>query len=235
MGRVSYVAAVLADNPKAFWQCQDASGGAVDSIAGFDLNSEVGTPDYGQPGPMDDLSIRFVGGDGLRRAGPVSTVVQNLTMEMLVAPQAVGGTAQIYFYNGNAGANGWGIVTNEISNQFRYKVLCGGVAFLGNGSTPATNVFSHIVATRAASIWTYYLNGVVDNANAGTATPGAPSGSFTSIGTSNSFQLAMAYVAVYETSLSAGQVAAHYAAIGADDVTQVLSQLSPRIQGHTSF
>lgn len=210
---MTYVDEVLTDSPKAFWKCQEASGTLVDSSGnGLDLSTVTGTPVYQTAGPYtSDYAVRCPGGAGFNRGTLVSTVQSNFTIEMWVMVEAVTANDQTLIYQGNSGANGWGIVV-DTNRTFQY--LCGGVA-LGASSSGAIGsaTFTHIAVKRAASQWTYYVNGSVDTANAGTTNPGAPSGTTTRvINAAGSAQGRYAYIAIYESALSDARVAAHYAA-----------------------
>jgi hypothetical protein len=208
-----YVAAVLADSPKAFWQCQDASGGAVDSIAGADMSTVTGTPDYQQPGPMDDFSIRLLGGEKIAHTGPVSVVTNNFTLELIFHLQALGGGNQAIFDNGNLGSNGWGIITDSLGGR-GWRYLAGGVAIGGNASISLPDRFAHVVCTRNAGTWFYFVDGV-SAGSGGSDVPNAPSGGGTTLNRDVSIQGAYSYAAIYETALSGAQVAAHFAAMTA--------------------
>lgn len=232
MGRVSYLAAVLADSPKALWTCQDSSGGAVDSIAGANLSTVTGTPDYQQAGPMNDFSIRLAGGEIIERTGPISTVTNNFTMEMIIHLQALGGGNQGIFTNGSLGSNGWGIITDAGGGR-GWRYLAGGVAIGGNASVSLPNAFAHVVCKRTAGTWTYFVNGA-SAGTGGTDNPIAPSGGTTTINKDVSIQCAYSYVAVYETVLSDARIAAHVAAMTAEDAPQVLA-MQTHISGHSVF
>jgi hypothetical protein len=219
MSRTAYLAAVNADSPKALRECQDASGGAVDSVAGFDLTTVTGSPTYHAAGPMNDFGISFAAGALVSRAGPVSTVQANFSIEMLIKPVSVSGASRAYFYDGNGASNGWGVTTNTTSGSLTIKALAGGVGTLGAMvGGPVADQWNHVVIKRAASQWSYYLDGTLAPANAGTATPNVPSAGSTAINSSVGLACAYAYVAVYETALSDARVQAHFDAIAAQDL-----------------
>lgn len=210
-GPNAYIENVMLDTPRAFYKMQDTSGNPVDSSGNsLNLTSVAGTPEYQQTGPMGDYGIRCVGGETLDRSGHISTVTNNLTMEGWFNVELTTGDDQILFYNGNSGSNGWGIV---VDNNGKFQYLCGGVA-LGTASSAAIEGvgYRHIVVVRDAGTWKYYVNGVSDTANAGTTAPGTPSG-VTKMG-GGSVQTVYAYVAVYETALSAATILTHYNASG---------------------
>ena len=202
-------ASVVADAPKAFYTMQDGSGPPADmSGNGLAMTSVTGSPDYVQPGPFTGVSgIRTIGGETLVRSTHVSTVTNNLTMELLIQMQALGASDQTVLYNGNSGANGWGII---IDTNYTWQYLCGGVALGANSAVALTqNKWQYLVVTRDAGTWKYYLDGALVNGSAGTTAPATPSGTVLMGGVS--IQFASAMVAIHETALSATQVAARYA------------------------
>jgi hypothetical protein len=209
------VSAVLLDSPLAFWELQDASGNPVDSSGnGLDFTSVLGSPTYEAAGPISDFAIEFAGGQGTSRA-TISTVTDNFSIELFIYPVSVTNTSQTIFYNGNGASNGFGLLTNYAASNFRLVAICGGVGFLAQfNTTLSVNTWYHVVVVRESTVWTYYVNGAVDLANAGTTSPNTPSGGTTKINTDSSVHFSAAYVAYYETPLSAAEVAAHYAASG---------------------
>lgn len=202
---------VRADSPRALYKMQDASGAPVDmSPNGLNMTTVTGTPDYAQPGPFPgSSSIRLAGGEAVSRSSVVSTVVNDFTIEMLVHVQAIGLNDMILIYNGNSGANGWGITVNV---DRRWRFLAGGVAQGSFAANPLPDNFAHLAVVRRAGTWEYYLQGALDTANAGTNAPGTPSGT-TSLGDS-AVQEAVAFAAIYETALSPTRILEHAKAFG---------------------
>lgn len=205
-----YIAEVLTDTPKAFWEAQDASGNPVDSSGNaLNMTSVTGTPLYHAAGPMSDYGIEFDGGEYVSRA-LVSTVTNDFTIECWLMYRA--GSSDRVIWNGSLGANGWALYLN---NAQKIIGLAGGVAFLTAGTTALTaDTWYHVALVRDSANsnkWTYYLNGAVDLANAGTTAPNAPSGGDTGFGSRDgAAQHRIAYAAIYETALSAARISAHY-------------------------
>lgn len=211
--QAAYCREVMRDTPRAFWPLQDASGNPVDvSGNGLDMTTIAGTPDYRQAGPFgNDYSILTAGGESIARSTQVSTVQNNFTMEMWVIFEIVAANDQLVLHNGSVGANGWGI---RMDTGDRFCGLAGGVA---EQTVRGIGLFTwtHLVVLRDSSDssrWKYYQNGVVTLANAGTTNPTAPSGT-TQFGHTN-LQMRSAYIAIYETALSAARIAAHFNAAG---------------------
>ena len=200
----------MVDSPRALYGMQDASGNPQDSSGnGLHMTSIAAAADYQQEGAIDDFSIRLIGGETMARSTHISTVTDNFTMVLLVDVQAVTANDQIIFYNGNSGANGYGIVV-DADGQFQY--LAGGVA-LGGLSGAILEARGHILihVVRRAGVWEYYTDGRVQVANAGNTAPGTPSGTLTLGG--GSIQTAYGLAAFYETALSAARIKAHYRAM----------------------
>lgn len=213
---VSYIAAVLADSPKAFWQEQDASGGPVDSSGnGLDLGLfGGGTSTYQVAGPgTSHFAIETHGGVAASRS-TISTVTDNFTMEFWIYPETVADVHQGMFYNGNPASNGYQVQCDQTTLKY-YGVLSG-VGFLTASTTALTlNAWQYIVIVRRSTQWEYWRNATQDATNPGTAAPTAPSGGNTRIGNPQgaAMQARQAYVAFYETALSSTRITAHYAAM----------------------
>jgi hypothetical protein len=209
---------IQADGPVVFYKLQDVSGNPQDSsTSGLNISTVVGTPDYSQTSILDRVaSIRMTGGETLSRAVP-STAVNNVSAEYLFKREAQGANDQIIFYNGNSGTNGWGLVCN-IDGTFR--VLLGGVgfqAFADGGAAFAIDAWYHVVVVRDATVWRYYLNGALQTSNAGTGTPGTPTGNLQI--NDGSIQVAGCMFAMYNTVLTAAQIARRYAWLTGNRVT----------------
>lgn len=214
---------IQADNPRVFYKLQDVSGNPVDSSAnGLNIGTVVGTPDYQSAGLLDHVAtIRLTGGETLARAVP-STAVNNIAMEMLFQYQAVGANDQKIFYMGNSGADGWGMLTSVDGS---YRGLLGGVAFMDTAGTLVANNWYHMVLTREAGTWKYYLNGVVTDTSASVTAPGAPTGNL-QIGDA-SIQIACCMFAIHEQAMTAAMVTDRYAKLVAGRTTGSKYTLSP--------
>jgi len=208
----SYASAVLADTPVAYWQYQECSGMPIDSSGNSrdmtSVTSGVGLA-YRQTGALSDVrdkSIFQIGGSAFERSSPVSTVTNGFTLEMWVKVELVTNNDQILIYNGNSGADGWGVL---IDTDFKYQYLAGGVAF-GTAATTALTVNTwHHIALKRSTTWTYYLDGS-PNGTGGTTTPNTPT-TKTRAG-DGSVQRYQSHIAIYEAALTDAQIAAHYAA-----------------------
>lgn len=208
--RSAYLEQVLADAPIVLWEGQEASGNPQDtSGAGLHAATISGGADYREPGPMRDGGIRFVGGEGCSR-GVVSTETTTLTLEILVRAEAIAGDSQNLIYNGNGGANGYGLVIGT-AGSLAVKPLLGGVVIGAPNGATLDGSWRHVALRRdAGGVWNHFVDGTKYNP-ATSANPGVPSGNFT-IGGSAAFQFAWAYAAMYSTDLSDARIAEHYAA-----------------------
>lgn len=210
-----YQREVMRDTPRAFWPLQDASGNPVDvSGNGLNMTTIVGTPDYRQTGPFgDDYSILTASGESIATSTQVSVVQNDFTMEMWLYIEAVASGDRLVLHNGGAGgaSSGWGI---RMDTGDRFCGLAGGIA---EQTVRGIGLFTwtHLVVQRVSTDsnrWKYYQNGNLTLANAGTTNPNAPSG-ITQFGDTN-LQIRSAYIAIYETALSAARILAHYNAAG---------------------
>lgn len=212
-----YQREVMRDTPRAFWPLQDSSGNPVDASGnGLNMTSVTGTPDYRQEGPFgDDFSIFTGNSEAINRSTEVSTVQNNFTMELWLKVTQVNATDQMVMHNGgttSGGTAGWGI---RMDTGDRYCGLAGGISeLLVRGIGLFT--WTHLVVQRDGSDsnrWKYYQNGNLTVGNAGTTNPNVPSGVLI-LGGSASYAAYYAYVAVYETALSAARILAHFNAAG---------------------
>lgn len=232
MGAAAYVAAVLADTPVAFWECQDSSGLPVDSSGnGLNMTASGGTPVYQQQGPFtSDYAIRLA--DAYYTRPAVTTATDNFTMECWVSPLAEGTYGGGLIRNATSGGlDGWVTVTNTggkflcvaenvavlatSANQLvsQQAQSSWSMPLLGVGGS-GSRAWNYVVTQRSSGTWVYYFNGAVDTANAGTAGPITPGGSALAGFSDSTFtwDARFAYVAIYNTALSGTRVAAHYTA-----------------------
>ena len=226
MGASAYSALVLGSSPKMYLKGQEASGLPQDASGnGNNMTSTAGgTPLYQQPGPMSDFGITLPFANFERAS--ISTAVDNLTFEVWL--RVIG-----YVTNGslcgnnNVGSDGEEVLT-DVGGGF--QVVVQSVGFQSPSAFAFTASWVYVVVTRDATVWKYYVNGAVDTANAGTSTPISPTGT-THLGRSLGNNFVWAHFAYYETALSGAQVAAHYAASQAPDVTSLVSDTPVPILG----
>jgi len=88
-------------------------------------------------------------------------ITDNLTISAWVYPAGVSGS-QFLFYNGQGGANGYGVIFNGSNRTI--NISLGGVAASGNSTMMLPlNQWSHIVLTRKATNWQVFINGKSDS------------------------------------------------------------------------
>lgn len=232
MTYTDYVAAVMADAPKAFWPMQDSADFPQD-VSGngkhMDSKGVVGSIAYrGAVGPRSAFSVALASAYVMRAADPVLTAVDNLTMEVWLSAFSGGNAFEPVFAvasasgatNGNSiGSNGFMLSTSNTLHPL-VRVLNGGALSSSATSTngyPGAGFWSHYVVVRRAGTWELWINGVRDTSiGTLTATPGSLSGLTVFIGHAESALAQgewVAYAALYDTPLSGARIAAHYAAM----------------------
>lgn len=219
MGQAAYTSAVLADTPFCFYKFDEASGNPQDSSGNArHITSTDGSPTYQQAGPMTggSFSIRSVNSHQFNRSPSSTSATNNMTVEFWVKADVFLANDQRIWNVGNASTGFSVFVDTDLT--FQVKLSAGsGTAMSNSTGALSAAAFRHIVITRDAGTWKYYIDGSLDTANAGTAAPanptaqpmqwnqdfGANQGQYISNG------------AYYTTALSAARVLAHYnAAIG---------------------
>jgi hypothetical protein len=208
---VAYAAAVLADTPKAYYKCDDASGNPQDSSGNaLHMTTTSSGVTYQDPGPFGpDFCIRWNLKSTSRNA--VSTVQSNWTLECWCKFNALNGSTVMC---GNGGTNGWEMYLPTTTNIGGIAQGVGGQT--ASGFTLSTGVWYHLVVqkqTGAGGLWLYYINGRPDMTRAGTSNPTAPGNTpGTTMNRANTGDISMAHFALYETALSATRILAHYEA-----------------------
>lgn len=211
----AYVAEVMADTPKGFWKLderrglpQDSSGNALHMTA----NPGVNNRRYRMNGPMPGSFAILQHGGAYFRRNVISTVTDNWTMEMWFAFETAGGTDRI-FYNGandSSASAGWGL---DYQAGPKFRALYGNVNWQQDSTGLITLGWHHLAIVRRAGTLEYYLDGAVDDSNAGTEAPLTPVNG-TYIGSPAQVQGLFALCAIYETALSAARIADHFEASG---------------------
>lgn len=215
MSLAAYTAAVLGDSPVAYWKLDEASGLPQDSSGnGRHMTSKtIDGSHYEQTGPFSGWkSIVFAGGEKASRS-QVSTAINNFTYEGWLRLEIVGDVNQALFSN-QAGSSGWAILTRQ---SLQLRALLQGVAGEGEGSALTVNTWYHVVISRRAGSWLYFLNGAADGTSKGSDTPGGSPTSCTIHG-GDSIQAHHSHVAYYDSALSDSAILAHYNAALAADV-----------------
>lgn len=121
-------------------------------------------------------SMEFNGTTQYATTGNWHNLTTNFGVEAWVKPAATGGEHFI-IYNGQSGANGWGILQNNATGKF--GALFGGRAFFGTGDV-VPGVWTHLAIVCTDTVATFYVNGVASGTT--TDLPNPASG-FIGIGT----------------------------------------------------
>ena len=159
-----------------------ASGGAAGSSSTDTTATEnltvTGSPLYSADvaNANSTLSVEFNGTTQYATTGNWHDLTANFGVEAWVKPAATGGEHFI-LYNGQSGANGWGILQNNATGKF--GALFGGRAFFGTGDV-VPGVWTHLAIVCTDTVATFYVNGV---ASGTTTTLPNPASGFIGIGT----------------------------------------------------
>lgn len=130
-------------------------------------------------------ALQFDGVDDYVTSIPVTTAIDNLTMEEWMKWDGTTTVNQLLIYNGSSGSNGYGILLNPITMpDTNLGILCGGVAYMTSSTTFTVGVWHHVAAVRSNSIWKLYLDGVQLTLTDSTVSPRQPDNS-TTIGLNN--------------------------------------------------
>ena len=122
------------------------------------------------------LSMEFDGTTQYATTGNWHDLTTHFGVEAWVKPAATGGEHFI-LYNGQSGANGWGILQNNATGKF--GALFGGRTFFGSGDV-LPGVWTHLAIVCTDTVATFYVNGVASGTT--TDLPNSASG-FIGIGT----------------------------------------------------
>jgi hypothetical protein len=220
-----YAQEVLADSPVAYWQMQECGGFPFDTSGnGYDLDHFNTTSypysarNFRQDGPLNDgrdRSIQWPGGGDIERfGGEVTTVTDGWTIELLIYLEIVGDNGfhppvQVVVYNGDSGANGWGLCLYPDRTPY---ILLGGVGLAQVSATPIPyDTWSHVVLKSESLTAKHYLDASQNGTLGLGGGPNAPDGIVT-LG-ADTLQARWAHVAIYDTALSDTRISDHYAAI----------------------
>jgi len=122
-------------------------------------------------------------GSGYGSASVVSTANNNITMETWVNWSGNTSGNQMIYYNGNSGANGYGIFMYSGGNL---TILLGGRGFLNSSANLTPGVWQHVAIVCNANVWSLYLNGVQYAVSNNTLSPRASATVGTFVGSNNS-------------------------------------------------
>ena len=214
----------------AYWPADDASGDALDASGnGLDLDP-VDTPTYGEPGPLADSAATLILVEGVNHAGTTftedaferTTALTNTTLNP-GTPMSV----EIILYPTAYAAIADGVVQHgdEIATYYNMNIRPDGQIFWQPGTEQVASgvvlpllTWTHIVGTASASAGCHlYFNGVLVGSSAnvtvgagGTNRRFAIGGMTTAASQCRYYKGRWAQAAIYNTALTATQVANHY-------------------------
>lgn len=120
-------------------------------------------------------ALQFVGAGAAVVAEPVTTAIDNLTLEAWIAPSDVA-TGQIVLYNGNSSSSGYGLFVRPGG---ALSVLVGGAGWIDCSCAVQAGRWTHVAAVRDATKWSFYINGHSQQAPANTVgDPSMPTDQF---------------------------------------------------------
>jgi hypothetical protein len=213
-----YIAAIMADGPKAFWKLDDASGLPQDSSGnGLHLDTATGAAvTYQVPGPFGNFAIEFPATSTFTKATQVSTNVDNWTLECWFYLISIGANGRNIFSNDNTGVAGWGM---QIDLTQKWEAFRDSV-----GLTPSRNALSvatwYQLVVRRVTSWQTFVNGVLDLDPAGAGTPATPNGPV-QVHAGGSMSARMCMISIFEAGLTDAQILTHYQAANKGSVGPV--------------
>lgn len=223
---VTYRGEVMADRPIAFYMLAETSGTTAQDEVGSHPGTYVvnapGSLQLGQPGPgPGTFSARFAG--GRVTANSVAQLPNGTfaayTVEAFVSSEVPAGSSQFYVtFAASGGGGGPSLFIDDATRG--PKVAAHGSSVSANAAF-TTAAWHHVAVTVQGTTASIYVDGALDVTGA-IANP-TPERAFFTIGASygtsgdggaygNAFTGRLADVAIYASALSAGRVAAHYAA-----------------------
>lgn len=231
-GTLTYQDVVLADSPAAFWSCQDASGGLVDSVAGRNASEYgTGTVTYQAAGPGGLYAVELPGTGGKSFSVPDNDLwsSSSFTVEALVYLDASFGTGQRFWiakHEGTSNYHEWvGIIysgTYKLYNQITASPTTAQHLLNDADSGMVTGAWYHLAFTydSATTTLTSYVDGVqkaTDSTTNGTRQANGSGnlyiGYLAATPTGESWKGRLSCVAFYDRALSGPEVLSHAEAV----------------------
>jgi RHS repeat-associated protein len=215
-----YEDTVLADSPVAFWPLGETSFNSATDLTQTANGQYFGSYTQGDVGPVINVPNKAVNLSG-------SNAYVRLNHTALLEPSAV--TVELWIKPSSVPANDTTIIVapqpgNSEWTTYGYLMQFDGtnngnggkISWAGITSTIAlsTGAWSYVVATTDGTATRIYINGKQSSAVAGSAPNYGGTPNFDAQITRYTAPADVADVAIYSTSLSASQVAVHYAAAG---------------------
>lgn len=217
--RTSYAATVLADAPVSYWRLQETSGTTVRDLAGNVTGAYVGSPTLGvTPGPLKnfpDTAAQFASGKYATFGDVYDFVGSDFAVEFWMNNTSWAEAFSPVITKGDSTTNAWRIARNSSLNT-SLQVVIGN---LNNALTVNTTdgLWHHIVVSYTFSSKTavFYVDGAALGGSP-TGTSGPANNAFAlqlahnAEQTSRSYSGKLAEVAIYDHTLTAARVKAHY-------------------------
>ncbi|HEX5591491.1 MAG TPA: LamG domain-containing protein, partial [Candidatus Limnocylindrales bacterium] len=208
----SYLDAVLADNPLAYWRLGEASGTLADDAVGSANGTYTGGFTLGQPGALTgdpNTAVLLNGTTGYVRA-PQLSLPGTITLEAWARPTAYpGDSALVGQWNGASGSMLY--VTSDFGG--RVHMWVNGASIFA--PAPPVGAWHHYVGTYDGTNARIYIDGALAAGPTPLAGPLTTAPRFFEMGTYNNggggkFNGRIDEVAVYSSALSASRIQAHY-------------------------
>lgn len=200
---------MLEDTPRVLWGLQDLSGNPQDSSGNALHATSVGAEATHFPADLHPAQQQSLGcillptATTVVRSSVVSTVTDNLTMEVVV--MVMGQTQGGRIMGNNGPPNGYLL---HLAATRKFQITCPNVLALPVSTTQYTRGrWYHVAARRASNQWRYIINGAEDATDPGTSTPNTPASGEFGIGESSGANaMAVAFAAMYETAISTARL-----------------------------
>lgn len=234
LGVTGYVGAVLADSPAAFWGCQDASGGLVDTVAGRNASEYgTGTAVYQADGPGDLYAVELPGTGNKAFSIPDNDLWSSasFTAEALVYLDPSFGTNQRFWIAKHTGVSNFhewfGILysgTYKVYNQVTRSPTTADYLLNDAASGLTTGAWYHLAITydNATTTLKSYVNGVekaTDSTTSGSRVANGSGdlyiGTLPATPANEAWKGRLSCVAFYDRALSGAEVLAHAEAVPA--------------------
>jgi hypothetical protein len=157
-------------------------------------------------------ALNFTGSNSVSNP-VVTTAVQDVSMSAWVYWRGITTVAQILFFNGDTGANGYGIIiANGSSAGNKIQILIGGKVYNALSSSPTlpTGQWVHLAIVNSSGMWTLYVNGTAQATGNTGGTPNTPSNGAGASNIGSLFNGAIDDARIYNRALSASEVVQLY-------------------------
>lgn len=210
----AYLSAVIADAPRHYWRLADQQGLLAHDVGStpFQLTTAGTIPILGYSGPVSDGGSGFfpTGIDLNSALGTIGSITTPLSVELWFWAMVPQPTQRYLLAWDGSTPNAFQMFWNTDGTV---QVQCNGV-FPAKSAVLPTQAWHHFVGTADGANLRQYVDGALSTSiplGAVTVNRGIGIGAEPSA-VGQSFEGAIAEVAIYATALSAGRVAAHFAA-----------------------